>query len=170
MRAFAEWLSTTAPSVAIQSRLWFIRLLQATHLLTAGVASVSGLMIALRVLGLQRADQPFAAVWLRFAPWLVVSLAVMVLTGIAQTLGDPVREFTSFSYWLKLALVLCCVGGTLLLARAAWRAPSAAPAAAFPFAAKLTAAALIVFWLSIVLLGRIIAYDRAIWGSLSMRT
>ena len=49
MRAFAEWLSTTAPSVAIQSRFWFIRLLQATHLLTAGVASVSGLMIALRV-------------------------------------------------------------------------------------------------------------------------
>ena len=167
MRAFAEWLSTTAPSVAIQSRFWFIRLLQATHLLTAGVASVSGLMIALRVLGLQRADQPYAAVWARFAPWLAVSVTVMVLTGIAQTLGDPVREFTSFSYWLKLALVLCCAAGTPLLARAAWRTPSATD---FPFAAKLTAAALIVFWLSIVLLGRIIAYDRAIWGSLSIRT
>jgi uncharacterized membrane protein len=167
VRAFAEWLSTTAPSVAIQSRFWFIRVLQATHLLTAGVASVSGLMIALRVLGLQRTDQPFEAVWARFAPWLAASFAVMVLTGIAQTLGDPVREFTSFSYWLKLALVLCCAVGTLLLARAAWRAP---PAADSSFAAKLMAAALIVFWLSIVLLGRIIAYDRAIWGSLSMRT
>ncbi len=167
MRAFAEWLSTTAPSVAIQSRFWFIRLLQATHLLTAGVAAVSGLMIALRVLGLQRADQPYAAVWARFAPWLAVSLAVMVVTGIAQTLGDPVREFTSFSYWLKLALVLGCAVGTLVLARAALRT---SPAAEFPFSVKLTAAALIVFWLSIVLLGRIIAYDRAIWGSLSMRT
>ena len=167
MRAFAEWLSTTAPSVAIQSRFWFIRLLQATHLLTAGVAAVSGLMIALRVLGLQRADQPYAAVWARFSPWLAASLAVMVVTGIAQTLGDPVREFTSFSYWLKLALVLGCVIGMLLLARTAWRTP---PAAEFPFAAKLTATVLIVFWLCIVLLGRIIAYDRAIWGSLSMRT
>jgi len=167
VRAFAEWLSTTAPSVAIQSRFWFIRLLQATHLLTAGVASVSGLMIALRVLGLQRADQPYAAVWARFAPWLAVSFSLMLLTGIAQTLGDPVREFTSFSYWLKLALVFCCAIGTLVLARAAWRSP---PAADFSFAAKLNAAALIVFWLCIVLLGRIIAYDRAIWGSLSMRT
>ena len=167
MRAFAEWLSTTAPSVAIQSRFWFIRLLQATHLLTAGVVSVSGLMIALRVLGLQRADQPFAAVWARFAPWLAASMAVMVLTGIAQTLGDPVREFTSFSYWLKLTVVLCCAAGTLLLARAACREP---PAAESPFAAKLMAAALIVLWLSVAMLGRIIAYDRAIWGSLSMRT
>ncbi len=167
MRAFAEWLSTTAPSVAIQSRFWFIRVLQATHLLTAGVACASGLMIALRVLGLQRADQPYAAVWARFAPWLAASLAVMILTGVAQTLGDPVREFTSFSYWVKLALVLCCVAGTLLFARGAWRT---SPAAEFPFAAKVVAAVLIVFWLSIVLLGRIIAYDRAIWGSLSMRT
>lgn len=167
MRAFAEWLSTTAPSVAIQSRFWFIRLLQATHLLTAGVASVSGLMIALRVVGLQRADQPYSAVWARFAPWLAVSFSLMLLTGIAQTLGDPVREFTSFSYWLKLVLVFCCTIGTLVLARAARRSP---PAADFSFAAKLNAAALIVFWLCIVLLGRIIAYDRAIWGSLSMRT
>jgi hypothetical protein len=167
VRAFAEWLSTTAPSVAIQSRFWFIRLLQATHLITAGVVAVSGLMIALRVLGRQRADQLFDAVWARFAPWLAASLSLMVLTGIAQTLGDPVREFTSFSYWLKLVLVLCCAVGTLLLARSARRAP---PAADLPFATKLTAAVLIVFWLSIVLLGRIIAYDRAIWGSLSMRT
>ncbi len=170
MRAFAEWLSTTAPSVAIQSRFWFIRLLQATHLITAGVASVSGLMIALRVLGLQRADQSFTAVWTRFAPWLAVSLGLMLLTGIAQTLGDPVREFTSFSYWLKLVLVLCCALGTLLLTRAAWRVSPTAPAVDFSFAAKLTAAGLVVFWLCIVLLGRMIAYDRAIWGSLSMRT
>ena len=38
MRTFAEWLYGTAPSVAIHSTLWLIRLLQATHLLTAGVA------------------------------------------------------------------------------------------------------------------------------------
>ena len=167
MRTFAEWLSTTAPSVAIQSTFWFIRVLQATHLITAGVVSVSGLMIALRVLGLQRADQPFEAVWTRFAPWLAWSLSVMLLTGIAQTLGDPVREFTATSWWVKVALVLCCTVGTLLLARAARRAP---PASGSSFAAKLTAAGLIVFWLAIVMLGRMIAYDKAIWGSLSLRT
>ncbi len=167
MGAFAEWLSGTSPSVAIQTTAWFIRLLQATHLLTAGVVAVSGLMIALRVLGWQRADVPFEAVWARFAPWLGLGLAVMLSTGIAQTLGDPVREFTATSYWVKLALVLSCAAGTLLLARSARRAPSAAR---FSFVAKLTAAGLICFWLAIVLLGRMIAYDSAIWGSLSLRT
>ena len=63
MRAFAEWLSGTGPSVAIQSTFWFIRLLQATHLLTAGVVTASGVLLALRVLGRHRADQPFDAVF-----------------------------------------------------------------------------------------------------------
>lgn len=166
MRAFAEWLSGTAPSVAIQSTFWLIRLLQATHLLTAGVASVAGLMIALRALGWHRADEPFDAVWRRFAPWLAASMAVMVSTGIAQTLGDPVREFTATSYWVKVALVLAAVVGTLSLARTARRAPATA---GLPAPAKLVAAALILSWLAIVLLGRMIGYDLAIWGGLSLR-
>ena len=168
MHALAEWLSRTPPSVAIQSTFWFIRLLQATHLVTAGVASVSGLMILLRVLGVQRADQPFETVRARFAPWLAASLCVMVATGIAQTLGDPVREFTATSYWVKLALISCCIGGTLWLVRAGHA--RAAPDASSPLRAKAVAGALILFWLAIAMLGRMIAYDRAIWGSLSLRT
>ena len=65
MRAFAEWLAGTGPSVAIQSTFWFIRLLQATHLLAAGVVTGTSVLIALRVLGWQRADQPFEVVWRR---------------------------------------------------------------------------------------------------------
>jgi hypothetical protein len=91
-------------------------------------------------------------------------MAVMAATGIAQTLADPVREFTATSYWLKLALLLSSAIGTVLLARAARRA------AEFSFAAKLAAAALILGWLALPLLGRMIGYDLAIWGSWSLRT
>jgi putative copper export protein len=166
VRAFAEWLYGTAPSVAIHSTVWVIRLLQAAHLLTAGVVAGSGILIALRAAGLQRADEPFEAVWKRFAPWLVGGLAIMAVTGIAQTLGDPVREFTATSYWVKLALLLGCAAGTLFLARASRRAPEGAR---FSPGAKLVAAWLILSWLAIVMLGRMIGYDLAIWGSLSLR-
>jgi uncharacterized membrane protein len=167
VRAFAEWLYGTPLSGAIHSTFWLIRLLQATHLLTAGVAVGSGVMIALRTIGWQRADEPFAAVWKRFAPWLAASLAVMTATGIAQTLGDPVREFTATSYWVKLAVLLGCVVGTWLLARAARHAH---PSTELSSAAKLIALALILGWLALPLLGRMIGYDLAIWGSLSLRT
>jgi putative copper export protein len=167
VRAFGEWLYGTTPSVAIHSTLWLIRLLQSSHLLTAGVATASGLMIALRVLGWHRADEPFATVWRRFAPWLAASLAVMVATGIAQTLGEPVREFTATSYWVKLTLLLGCVLGTLALAPAGRQSAATAD---FSSAKKLLAVVLIVAWLALPALGRMIGYDLAIWGSWSLRT
>ena len=164
MRAFAEWLSGTAPSVAIQSTLWFIRLLQATHLLTAGVATASAVLIALRILGWHRADLPVDAVWRRFAPWLGWGLAIMVVTGALQVLGDPVRAFTATSYWVKMAFLLLSAAGTRWLARTAAR-QSNAPS----LSSTVLAAALIFCWLAIPLLGRTIAYDRTLWGSLSLR-
>lgn len=163
MHAFAEWLYGTAPSAAIHSTPWLVRVLQATHLLTAAIVAGSGVMLALHALG-WRADEPFEAVWKRFAPWLAAGLVVMAATGLAQTLGDPVRELTATSYWVKLALLLGCVAGTRWLARRARHT------ATFSRAAKLVAAWLIFSWLAIVLLGRAIGYDLAIWGSLSLRT
>lgn len=71
VRTFAEWLSQTPPSMAIQSAFWFIRLLQATHLLAAGLVVSSGVLTGLRVLGWYRGDLPFDTVWNRFAPWLM---------------------------------------------------------------------------------------------------
>jgi hypothetical protein len=167
VREFGEWLYGTAPSVAVHSTFWLIRLLQATHLLTAGIAAGSGVMLALRALGWVRADESFDAVWRRFAPWLVASLAVMVTTGLAQTLGDPVREFTSTSYWVKLTLVLACALGTRWLLHASRCAPHAA---APSLRVQVVAAALLLSWLAIALLGRMIGYDAAIWGSWSLRT
>lgn len=166
MRAFAEWLYGTAPSAAVHSTFWLIRVLQATHLLVAGVVAATGVMLALRGLGWQRADQPFEAVWQRFAPWLGWGLIVMTATGFAQTLGDPVRELTSTSYWVKLTLLLGCVLGTFGLLRAARRAPTGTELSA---AAKLMAAWLILSWLAIPMLGRMIGYDAAIWGEWSLR-
>jgi hypothetical protein len=164
VREFAEWLYGTGLSAALHSTPWLVRLLQALHLLGAGVVAASGVLLALRVLGWQRADEPFETVSKRFVPWLAWGLVAMAATGVAQTIGEPVRELTATSYWVKLALLTGCVIGTRSLVRAGRRPQG------FSTAAKLTAAWLIVSWLAIAMLGRTIGYDLAIWGSLSLRT
>jgi hypothetical protein len=169
VRAFAEWLSGTAPSVAIQSTFWFIRLLQATHLLTAGVVVASGVLMSLRVLGWHRADLPVDAVWRRFAPWLGWGLGVMLGTGTLQVVGDPVRAFTATSYWVKMGLLLLAVAGTRWLAGSFSASGAKAQTGTPALASQVLAAALILCWLAIPLLGRTIAYDRMLWGDLSLR-
>jgi hypothetical protein len=66
---------------------------------------------------------------------------------------------------VKLALLFGGVLGTWALVRAARRAR----AANLSRGAKLVALALIACWLALPPLGRMIGYDLAIWGPLSLR-
>jgi hypothetical protein len=164
VRGFAQWLQATSLSETIQSVQWLIPLLQSIHIVTIGVVFVSSLMIALRVLGRMRADEPFADVWDRFAPWLWIGLIVLAVTGLTLVVGEPVREFTAVSFWLKMTLIAIGVTSTALLGRSL---RPVAIGAEFSGFARASAAALIVVWLAIIFLGRAIAYDVEVWGSLA---
>jgi uncharacterized membrane protein len=159
LREFAQWLQATSLSETIQSISWLIPLVQSIHIVTIGVVFVSSLMIALRVLGRMRADEPFAEVWNRFAPWMWIGLAVMAVTGLTLVVGEPLREFTAISFWVKMTLIVVGVTGTALLGRSR--------SGEFSGGARAGAAGLVVLWLAIIFFGRAIAYDVEVWGSLA---
>lgn len=164
MFEFAEWLGSTPLSVAIQSRLWLTPLLQTIHITMIGVVFVSMLNVALRVLGKIRADEPLAEVWHRFAPWFWCALGVMAGTGLVLAIGEPVRQVTALSFWLKMSLLAIGIASALYFGRTV----AAAAAGADPVAsggARFVAVATIVLWVAIMFLGRWIAYDVEIWES-----
>ena len=176
-------LEASSLSTTIKSVTWIIPLLQSIHIITIGVVFVSSLMIALRVMGGMRADEPFATVWRRFAPWMWYGLIVMVVTGILLVIGEPVREFTALSFWLKMSLLAIAVIATFVFGRTfgpggaahasvggAAYAGAGTAGAEFSSGAKLAAAAIMVVWLAIIFLGRAIAYDVEVWGGLSLHT
>jgi hypothetical protein len=154
---FAAWLHATPFSQTIQAVSWIVPLLQSIHILMIGIVFVSSLMIALRVLGKVRVDEPFEAVWQRFAPWMRIALAVMLVTGALLVVGEPAREFGATSFWLKMVLLVIAFAVTRLLGRA----PEGR-------AARPAAVGLILLWLAIIFLGRAIAYDVEVWRSLSI--
>jgi uncharacterized membrane protein SirB2 len=166
---FAEWLQTTPVSVAIQSIEWIIPLLQSIHIVMIGVVFISVLMISLRVLGRARMDESFDVVWNRFAPWMWGGLVVMAVTGFVLIVGEPIREFTALSFWLKMALIAVSVVTTLSFGRAL--KPAALGGANGPeFSGAMKAGTLValLIWVAIIFLGRAIAYDVEVWGSLSL--
>lgn len=163
---FATWLQATSFSVTIQSVGWVVPFLQSIHILGIGVVFVSVLMVALRVLGRVRMEQSLAEVWSRFAPFLWWGLAVMALTGVLLTISEPVREFMTLSFRLKLLLLLAGIVSAALFGR---RVRSAAGVGANQEGSglRLAAIATVMLWLAIIFLGRAIAYDDVIWGSWS---
>jgi uncharacterized membrane protein SirB2 len=159
---FAEWLGSTPLSIGVQSRAWLTPLLQSIHILMIGIVFVSILVVALRVLGRARADESIAAVWRRFAPWFWPALVVMALSGIVLIIGEPVREATALSFWLKMSFIVIGVSSAALFGRSI---RSAAKAEVFSTGARFVAVATVVLWLAIIFLGRAIAYDIEVWGS-----
>ena len=168
MLAFAEWLQSTRFSITVQSVEWVIPLLQSVHILMIGVVFVSTLVVALRVLGRMRTDETLALVWGRFGPWIWTALVVMAVTGLLLVIGEPVRQVTALSFWLKMLLIVVAVVGTAWYSRSFKIAAAAGPASAVPGGAKAAAVASIALWLAIIFLGRAIAYDSQVWGSLSL--
>lgn len=164
MFEFAEWLGSTPLSVAIQSRLWLTPLLQTIHITMIGIVFVSMLNVALRVLGQIRTDEPLADVWHRFSPWFWGALGVMAGTGLILAIGEPVRQVTALSFWLKMSLLAVGIVSALFFGRtvaAAAGVQDRAPSST----ARIVAVATILLWLAIIFLGRSIAYDVEIWES-----
>jgi hypothetical protein len=164
MFEFARWLGGTGLSQTIQSALWLTPLLQAIHIVMIGIVFVSVLMIVLRIHGRVRADEPFVQTWERFAPWLWCGLAVMAVTGIILGIGEPVRQASALSFWLKMSLIVIAVLSVLGLRRAVARVAGPTIPASTRFAATLV----LLAWIAIIFLGRAIAYDVEVWGGLSL--
>ena len=152
MTSFTGWLAQTSLSLAIQTHEWVIPTIQSIHIVAISIALVSVFMIGFRVLGWTGSDQTLAETTARFWPWLAGSLAVLLVTGALMVVGEPARELLAFSFWLKMSLVVVGTALTWRMGRSSIK--------------PLTVVTLLI-WISIIFLGRLIAYDH-IWGSWSM--
>jgi hypothetical protein len=171
MNSFAEWLSTTFPSVFIQMHeSWMIPAIQSLHITGIGLAVGSALMMTLRLLGWVGTDQTLLANQRRFGPWLTGALYLLLASGALLIVAEPVRELVTFSFWLKMTCVAIMVVVFASFQRSVrshgerWEQVLAARPSV-----RLAALLTFVLWGCIILLGRLIAYDH-IWGHLSPAT
>ena len=171
MKQFADWLSTTPPSVWIQGHeVWVIPTIQSLHIVGIGVIVGSALMMTLRVLGLAGMDQSLLETQRRFGPWLLGSLAALLVTGLLMVVGEPVRELVTFSFWAKMTLVAVMTGLALAFQAAVSRDAGPGGGGLLSLKSiKWAALASVLIWGAIIFLGRFIAYDH-VWGHLSPAT
>ena len=171
VKQFAEWLSTTSPSVFIQDHNgWVIPTIQSIHII--GIAAVFGsvFMIYLRILGWAGMDQTLRQTTSRFGPWLTGGLWLMLVTGILMVIGEPVRELVTFSFWMKMLLVAVgTVIATVFLV--AVRRHDRQWEEVLVKRRSVQGLAILTFliWVCIIILGRLIAYDH-VWGPWSPAT
>ena len=169
MNDFAQWLAGTQLSLAIQVHLWVIPTIQSIHIVGIGVVLASVFMIDLRIFGWAGRDQTLVQTTRRFGPWLWAALVVLLITGVLMVIGEPVRELMSLSFWLKMSLLLIGIVVATLF-QIVLRSNDRNWEEEFirRWTTKSLAILTFLVWCSIIVLGRLIAYDH-VWGSWSMR-
>ena len=160
MLSFLEWLGTTRWSVALLESIWVWPLIETTHVLSLGLFVGTTIMMDLRLLGLTFERVPASEFTGRMLPWTRLGFAVMVVTGLLIFYSNPVRYYLNVFFRLKV-LVLIVAGLNVLLFHsrvhrtvAEWDTDPVPPRAA-----RVAAVVSIVAWTSIVIAGRLIAYN-----------
>ncbi len=171
LNKFAVWLSTTAPSVFIQTNeKWAIPTIQSVHIVGIGLVVGSIFMLTLRIFGWAGMDQTLRQTHDRFGPWVTGALWLLLATGGLLVVGEPVRELVTFSFWLKMALVAgIAVIATAFQADLRKKEDTWEQTRVHHGSTKLIAVVALAMLVCIIFLGRLIAYDH-IWGALSPAT
>jgi hypothetical protein len=164
---FAEWLTQTSLSLAIQSHEWVIPTVQSVHIVAIAAVLGSVFMIVLRILAWAGRDQTLAQTTARFGPWLSWALCVLMVTGAVMIVGEPARQLLALSFWLKMGLVVIGTAMAVIFQRSLRRHEAYWESVLINQSrVKGLAVATFLVWVSVVVLGRLIAYDY-VWGSWS---
>jgi hypothetical protein len=99
---FFQWCESTALGTAIRMSPWAFAVIESVHLLGLAVIGGAVLLVDLRLLGFGLTNQRIAELAGAVFPWLVGSLVVMLLTGVALFLSEPLKCYDSRAFWVKM--------------------------------------------------------------------
>ena len=153
---FFTWCETTALGSAIRASKWLFPVIESVHLLGLAVMGGLLLLVDMRLLGLGLRRQPAAQLAKDAEPWLVGSVAVMLLSGVLLFLSESVKCYYSQPFWVKMSALGLAVLFTFTVRR---RVAAADEAPARPVRARLVALASIALWGSVAWGGRWIGFS-----------
>lgn len=168
MNPFIEWLAATPLSYNIGIAGWIIPTVQSIHILALAILFSSVLIVDLKVLGWAGHGQTLRVTLDRFVPWFWAALGVLAFTGLVMVIAEPVRELRSTSFWVKMGVLAIGISMAIGLLRGVNRdAGRWEEDGADKSKSRAWGIAMLVVWSAVILLGRFIAYDNQLWGSLS---
>lgn len=156
----AQWLESTAGSTALRESLWVYPIVETSHVLSLCVFLGLLALMDLRLVGVALDGVEASQLVTRVLPWALAGFAVSVATGLALFYSSPVRMTHNVFFRAKL-LFLCLAGVN------AWAFHNGVyrhvgtwgNERRLPRAARLAGLFSLLLWGSVVVSGRMIAYN-----------
>jgi hypothetical protein len=150
---FFEWCQSSGLIVAMRGSRWLFPVIESTHLMGLALMGGAVLMVDLRLLGFGFQRQPVALVARDAYRWLIVSLFVMLPTGILLFMASAVKCYYLPVFWVKMTALVLALTFTFSVRR---RVAMAAGTSLNPIRSKLVAAVSVALWSTVAIAGRLV--------------
>jgi hypothetical protein len=103
---FIQWCEGSWLGSAIRTSPWAFAVIESVHLLALAAIGGAVLIVDLRLLGFGLRDQPISRIARDAFPWLIGSLAIMLITGIGLFLSEATKCYYSTPFWVKMTTLV----------------------------------------------------------------
>jgi hypothetical protein len=100
--AFFKWCEASAIGKGISGSVYLFPVVEAVHLLALAVIGGAVLIVDMRLAGLGLKKQSAAEIAGEAEPWLMWSLAVMLVSGFMLMCSEAMRCYYNGAFWLKM--------------------------------------------------------------------
>ena len=153
---YFQAIADSSLSQAISTSTWAFAVIESVHLLALSVIGGAVLLLDLRLLGLGLRRQTIAEVARDAQPWLIGSLAVMLVTGVLLFVSEPIKCFYSTPFRIKM---LCLLLGTIFAFTVRRKVALAGEGRVRPIWLKLVALVSLSLWFGVGAGGRWIGFS-----------
>jgi hypothetical protein len=139
---------------AIRDSKWLFPVIEAVHLLGLAVIGGAVLIVDLRLFGYGLRSQPVRQVARGAQPWLIGSLAVMLLTGSLLFSSEATKCYYHDAFWVKMTSLALAILFTFTIRRRVTLSKKIAPVWS-----KVVAIVSVALWSGVGIGGRWIGFS-----------
>jgi len=160
MLDFVVWLSETEWSIALHESLYLYSWIESTHVLSICLFFGTLLFVDLRLTGRVFNNLSVSEVNSKVLPLTIFGFLVMSLTGLLLFYAIPVRNYQNIFFRTKMLLIVIAgVNAFFFHRRMSKEAKIWDKDSSIPSSMKNSAMTSLVLWSSVIITGRMIAYN-----------
>jgi hypothetical protein len=142
------------PGSWFKNARWFFAVDETFHIMALGMLIGTLVIVDLRLLGFGMRRQSVSELASYLAPWTLLGVALMIITGVPLFMSEAVKLSRSSPFFYKMIFLFCAVTLHFTLHRKAITSSTIQDSGLGKLAASLS----LICWLGVALAGRAIAF------------
>lgn len=115
MLPLAEWVGSLSITESLREIAWYGAMINVMHLIALVIFAGAVLIVDMRFMGGGISREPLPKVVRDARPWLIGGFSGLVFTGLLQLMLQPVKEYYSDLFWMKMEFMLVAIVYTFFI-------------------------------------------------------